>query len=1414
MRLTKKYKLRAQFNIFLLSLLLVLFSFLGIFIYKYAQHSIFTRNSLRMQGQLSDFVDMFDMQNTLKINKVKEDLLIAHHVFYETCKGNIIQSDKHKIAVKAVNQLSLDTFDVDVPRWEKDGIQLHLDKSLVDKIKLLGPQTASIYQKFEYGYLRISTNVKDTNNVRALGEFIPNGSPIIDAVERGESYLGRAYMANDWYISNYEPIRIDGKVAGMLEVAEKEKDLTLIKEKFNDKRILQTGHPFIISNNKDYRGLLVVDAYAQGENWYETSDLKKRDYFDNLITAYNSRSTLLDVDLGADSKVFSFETGSPMSEKRLIVFIQYYELYEYFIGIVIPKDDFISTPLIKLFLIILSVIISFMLISIVLVNRFVKARIIPLIASVKSIKQMTKGDLPEPLSISGNDEIAEIGNSLNRLSGIFRTNALFARNIGQGKFDEEYHVLGENDVLGNSLVTMRNNLKDLSGKQERINWLQESTNKVNLFLREEKEINKLVNELLSLLAEIIGFQVAAIYCKEKEVFRLTGSYAFNVRKSNANEFAPGEGLVGQAALEHKTILFKDAPKDFIFIQSGLGEAVSANVMVVPLIYQETVVAVLEIGTSHIILEEQIELIEKSSESIAIAIHSINVRKEMKELLNKTIEQQKEAERSAAELAASEEELKQTNEMLEAQAKSLRESESNLQAQQEELRVINEELQEKGRSLEIQKEEITTKNSELELASKELQNKAFELEAASKYKSEFLANMSHELRTPLNSLLILSNDLAKNKTKNLDEDQVESAEIIYKSGNDLLNLINDILDLSKIESGKMQMVFEQMPLSAIEHKVSMNFKRISESKNIYLKVNYHKGLPSSIESDVQRVFQIIKNLVSNAVKFTSQGGVTVDIKKTTNGDLPTGSKLKAGESIALSVTDTGIGIPQEKQKAIFDAFKQADGGTSRRYGGTGLGLSISRELTKLLNGELHLSSEEGKGSVFTLFLPISNPKGNIVDDVEINEQNKINEQQKPIESVVKSTEYQSENTLPDKKSDDRDDLNEHAKTILVVEDDSTFMNNLLKLCHEKGFNFLAASTGTEGLRIADKFQPDAIILDIKLPDANGWELMKKLKENEKTRAIPVHMMSVDEQSIDPVKRGAIGFITKPVQSDLIVDMLDKIEEYIDSSIMNLLIVEDDINLRKSIKKLISENDIAAIDASTGKEAIEILNTNKIDCMILDLGLPDISGFDLLKKLKSNGSIELPPIVVYTGKDLTPEENELLHQYTNAVIIKGEKSEERLLDETALFLHKVVNDSHKQIPADISAEFEKDTVFNNKTILLVDDDMRNVFALSKILRDNGMEIIKAANGKMALEKLRKHHKIDFVLMDIMMPEMDGYETLKKIREQPGLKNLPVIALTAKAMKGDKEKCLEAGASDYLTKPVDVDKLLSLMRVWLYK
>jgi len=764
-------------------------------------------------------------------------------------------------------------------------------------------------------------------------------------------------------------------------------------------------------------------------------------------------------------------------------------------------------------------------------------------------------------------------------------------------------------------------------------------------------------------------------------------------------------------------------------------------------------------------------------------------------------------------------LRVANEELEEQTKALKKSEQELQAQQEELRVINEELEEKTKSLEIQKKDVLDKNMELEVARANIEQKAKELEISSKYKSEFLANMSHELRTPLNSLLILSRDLADNTKENLEEEQVESAEIIYKSGNDLLVLINEILDLSKIESGKMSLNLENIDLQDIGSNMNMQFRHVAEEKGLQFKVNIHEDAPQSILTDQQRMEQVLKNLLSNAMKFTHHGGITIDFKNPDETLKINREDLKKESSLAISITDTGIGIPKDKQLAIFEAFQQVDGSTSRKYGGTGLGLSISRELSKLLGGEIHLTSEVNKGSVFTLIVPVELNSENeeLREKVEITRaENKarFNNQQK-VKQPEKTPQNIQTNDLPEENvKDDREDLNPDDRKILIIEDDKNFAQILKKQSREKGFKTLIALSGETGLTLARKYIPDAIILDLKLPGIDGMDVLDVLKDDPKTRHIPVHMMSAYEETIDAFKKGAIGYLMKPPKSEELEQVFTKLEDYIQRKMKDLLLVEDDENMRKSIKTVIGEGDVKITAVGSGSDAIAKLEKGHFDCLVLDLGLPDMTGFELLKALDEHETISVPPVIVYTGKELTREENETLQKYTNTIIIKGVKSEERLLDETALFLHRVVDNMPQRQKKMITNLHDKDSLFTDKKILVVDDDMRNVFALSKILTGKGMKVSKAVNGKMALEVIEKEGNFDLVLLDIMMPEMDGYETTKRLREMPKFRNLPVIALTAKAMKDDRQKCIDAGANDYLAKPVNVDKLLSLMRVWLYR
>jgi len=771
---------------------------------------------------------------------------------------------------------------------------------------------------------------------------------------------------------------------------------------------------------------------------------------------------------------------------------------------------------------------------------------------------------------------------------------------------------------------------------------------------------------------------------------------------------------------------------------------------------------------------------KIEKYVAIRFDITNTKNQMEELA-----------KQGEELQTQQEELKQMNEELEEQAQSLKQ-------QQEELQMTNEELEEQTQSLE-------TKNLEVETSKKDIEQKTKQLEISSRYKSEFLANMSHELRTPLNSLLILSKDLSENRNKNLDGVQVESAEIIYKSGCDLLVLINEVLDLSKIEAGKMSLTIESVSLKSFANELIRDFKHNAEQKGLKLHAKLDEELPEFIRTDLQRLNQILKNLLSNAIKFTEKGSVSIRIDRNTE------------DTIIISIIDTGIGIVEDKQQAIFEAFQQAEGGTSRKYGGTGLGLSISRELAKLLGGEIKLSSKLNEGAIFSLIIPLEIVQEQELVNSSVTENYLENKSTLFKPSLLNAPKYLNYPSI----EDDRDTITSDDKTVLIIEDDLKFAAIILKQANKKGFKCLSAATGEDGLALALKYQPQAIILDMILPGVNGHTVLLELKADSALRHIPVHVVSAKERSLEPIREGAIEYLMKPVAKEDLEEAFNRIEKFVNRKMKNLLIIEDNENSRKAMRILIGNGDVKCFEAGSGQEALAMYGQNEIDCIILDIGLPDMSGFELIHKLEKTVPAgrqlkdhNLPPIIVYTGKELTKEENNELEKYAESIIIKGVKSEERLLDETALFLHRTISNLPKSKQVIIHNLYDKETVFHSKKILLVDDDMRNLFALSKILKERGMEIIKAENGKNALEMLELHPEMDLVLMDIMMPEMDGYEAMKQIRSQVKFKNLPVIALTAKAMKDDKQKCIDAGANDYITKPIDVERLLSLMRVWLSK
>lgn len=973
------------------------------------------------------------------------------------------------------------------------------------------------------------------------------------------------------------------------------------------------------------------------------------------------------------------------------------------------------------------------------------------------------------MSDPGKDELKPIFNSLVSINESFREVTENANSVASGNYANDLVPRSDKDILGNSLKKMTVSLRETTAENEKYTWLTAGQNQLNEKLRGDQNIAELANNVITFLSDYLVANIGAVYLmNDDNTLTLSGKYAFSSIEVK-EKFALGEGLIGQVAREQKQISLNDIKEEHIQIVSSIMKAKPKNLVIVPFLFEGKTLGVIEIGRLTSFSQTENEFLGSSMESIGVSINSAISRKRIQQLLEETQVQ-------SEELQSQQEELKQMNEELEEQAQ-------NLKQQQEELQITNEELEEQTQSLE-------TKNKEVEEAKYDIEQKTKQLEVSSKYKSEFLANMSHELRTPLNSLLILSRDLAENKKKNLSNDQVESAEIINKSGQDLLVLINEVLDLSKIEAGKMTLNIEKIALGNFASELHRDFKLQAEKKGLKLQVNLNGELPEFIRTDSQRLSQIMKNLMSNAIKFTEAGHIEVTVQKHTRN------------SIAISVSDSGIGIPEEKQMAVFEAFQQADGGTSRKYGGTGLGLSISRELAKLLYGEIKLTSEINKGSTFTLIIPIEIQPDSMVS----NEPAAKTSESKPSEKRYNFLNYPS-------IEDDRETITQNDKIVLIIEDDLNFAGILLKQANSKGFKCLAAASGEDGLALAEKYKPHAILLDIDLPGIDGHKVLAELKNTPSVRHIPVHIISVNERTIDPIKEGAVEYLTKPVNKKQLEEAFSRIENFISRKMKNLLIIEDHENSRKAMRKLIGNGDVKCFEAGTGKEALAIFKDNHIDCIVLDLGLPDIGGFDLIQKL---GKIkdQLPPVIVYTGKELSKEENNELQKYAETIIIKGAKSEERLLDETALFLHRTISNLPESKQRIITNLYDKEMILNSKKILLVDDDMRNVFALSKILKERGMEIIKAENGLIALETLDKNPEIDLVLMDIMMPEMDGYEAMRKIRAQVKYNHLPVIALTAKAMKEDKQKCIDAGASDYITKPVDVERLLSLMRVWLSK
>ncbi|MBW8183835.1 PAS domain S-box protein [Shewanella nanhaiensis] len=949
------------------------------------------------------------------------------------------------------------------------------------------------------------------------------------------------------------------------------------------------------------------------------------------------------------------------------------------------------------------------------------------------------------------------------------------------------------------------------------NELKGQVSRINDLTQGATDLMKMSDDIISALAQMMKAGIGVIYTFDEAKMGLTlsGSYAFKKRKAILSFITMGEGLVGQCAKEQKTILLTQVPNDYIQINSALGQSAPLNVLVVPVLFEEALVGVIELASFKEFSDEQIEVIELISNNLGIVINNLSNQQRTQALLLET-------QRQSEELQAQQEELKSSNDNLLEQTQRLKASEEELKEQSEQLKVSNEELEEKQIFLKRQKDEIETAKADLTV-------KAEELALASKYKSEFLANMSHELRTPLNSLLLLAKGLADNKSQNLDETEVEDARIIFDGGNNLLCLINDIMDLSKVEAGKLSIHIEEVNLSTLCRNLKQVFNPIAKSRELVFDIKVDEQLPATIYSDGQRIEQILRNLLSNALKFTETGSVTLEIGYSAPDTLFSHSSLDAKSALSFAVIDTGIGIPANKIQAIFEAFQQQDGSTSRKYGGTGLGLTIARELTRLLGGEIQLQSAPNEGSTFTLFLPntfdvkgveAKPDGGEIVSDIkfaaEKAEEILDKSLDKPLAPLnLPPSSISSLQPYPEFIPDDRKNLHQGEPCVLIVDDDPVFAKILRDHARESGYQCLVAGDGRMGIFLAQEYQPTGIILDIMLPDIDGHQVLEQLKYNLKTRHIPVQIISAhSEDRCAALIQGAIGLQTKPVSQETLLTVFDEIKAFSSSELRHLLVIEDDSGNQTSIIRLLEDCDIDIKCVDSGIEGVDEILSGQYDCIILDLGLPDISGFEVLNRVNSSELERIPPVIIYTGKEITDAEQDELNKLSSTIVIKGVGSGERLLDDVSLFLHDIEKRFGSETKKTINMLHDEDAMFEGRKVLIVDDDLRNTYALSKKLIEVGFAVDMAHNGKEAVELLALEKHFELVLMDTMMPEMDGYEAITLIREMAHYKQVPIISLTAKTMPEDRAKSLQAGASEYLTKPIDFEKLLSIMRIWLFK
>ena len=936
---------------------------------------------------------------------------------------------------------------------------------------------------------------------------------------------------------------------------------------------------------------------------------------------------------------------------------------------------------------------------------------------------------------------------------------------------------GEVSELKDNINAMIGTLKVTTERNTEQDWLKTNLAKFSGMMQGQRDLVTLGNMLLAELAPLVNAQHAIMYVMDNDsrgpFLKQLSSYADTRDGTAPRRYQLNEGIIGQCAVDGRRILIDVIPEDVVHVTSGLISARARTVIALPVLFEGQVKAVVELASLHEFTASHLAFLEQLTGSIGVVLNTIEATMRTEGLL-----------RQSQELAG------------------------ELQTQQRELQQTNEELATKARLLAEQNAEVERKNQEIELARRALEEKAGELALTSRYKSEFLANMSHELRTPLNSILILGQQLAENADSNLSPRQVEFAKTIHGAGTDLLNLISDILDLSKIESGTVTVESEDLLFTHLRETVERNFRHEAEGRKLAFSTDFDPRLGRHITTDSKRLMQVLKNLLSNAFKFTAQGSVRLHVGLADGGWSPDHPVLSQAPGVVeFAVTDSGIGIAPEKQKIIFEAFQQADAGTSRKYGGTGLGLAISRELAHLLGGELRLTSAPGVGSTFSLYLPLAYMGPAFAPA-----------QQPSSTATTSDTGRFRTITLPTNRAeelvDDAAGLQPDDPVLLVVEDDPHYGRVLLNLARDCGFKVVVAKTGAEALDLARRHRPTAITLDVFLPDMLGWTVLNQLKHNPVTRHIPVQILTVEEERQYGLERGAFSFMNKPATTEGLEVALRRIKEFASTRERRLLVVEDNLAEQMSITELLGSDDLAITTVGSGAAAMEALRAGQFDCMVLDLHLPDTSGFTLLAEIQQHPELRDLPIVVFTGRELTEEEDAQLRLKAKSIVLKGVRSPERLLDETALFLHRVIADLPASRQRMIESLHQGDESLAGRKVLVVDDDIRNIFALSSLLERHKMQVVSANNGQDAINILDGTGDLALVLMDVMMPEMDGYETMRRIRSRAQFRRLPIIALTAKAMKGDREKCLEAGASDYVAKPVNTEQLLSLVRMWLHR